>query len=87
MKIIVYGAEGCGVCKNVREFLDNNSISYTYKNVGTDITIEDFIEKFKVQSVPIVIIDGRTFFGFSPSMKTLIKEKIEQENKGDLNGK
>lgn len=77
MDIKVYGAPGCSVCKSACQFLEQNNINYEYIDVGTDITIDKFKEKFNVTTVPIIIVDDRTFYGFSPIMKDLIKEKAK----------
>jgi len=72
MEIIIYGAHNCVACKRATDFLDNNNIHYTYFEVGKDISIEEFKDEFDVTTVPVILLDGRIFFGFSPYMQELI---------------
>lgn len=36
-KVVVYSSESCTYCKQAKEFLKDNNIEYTEKNVSTDM--------------------------------------------------
>ena len=50
MKIIVYTAEGCPWCKKVKDFLNENNISYRELDVGKDENVAK--EMVKITALP-----------------------------------
>lgn len=82
MNIEVYGAAGCGICETAKQFLEDNKIKYKYIEVGTDMKVDDFVEKFETETVPVIVYNDRTFYGFSPFLKSYILKdtKGDEEN-------
>lgn len=76
--IEVYGREGCEYCKKAQELLDQKKIPYNYLELGTDITLEDFRNKFPEQkTVPVV-----TSFGMKLGGYTQLVEYVEETSGG-----
>ncbi len=60
MKIDVYGTAICPHCKDVRQYLGENNLRYTYKLVPDDISPLELgaIVNRVVRSVPVIVVDG-----------------------------
>jgi glutaredoxin 3 len=70
--VIVYSTSTCPWCTVVKNFLKQNNIEFTEKNVSNDQkAAEEMIEKSGQMGVPVVDIDGKIVIGFD-------KRKIEQ---------
>lgn len=66
-KIMLYGADWCHPCHQVRKILDNHGISYGYANVTEENVV-----------IPKLIIDGKEYTGSEPiakAIRKLIKKK------------
>lgn len=71
----VYGKESCAPCKMVKMILDNRGIEYEYKDVEKDSeAMDEIISLYEVTTVPIVVINGRVMYGYTPS---ILMEMIE----------
>lgn len=58
MQATVYTKDNCPACVALKAEFDRTGIQYTEQKIGTDITREDFIEKFPlVRSVPHVVFN------------------------------
>lgn len=63
-KVIVYTSTGCPHCANVKEYLKDNKIEFTEKNVTEDpAAAEEAVKKSGQQAVPIIDIDGEIVVG------------------------
>jgi len=75
MNVTVFSTKSCPWCKKLKEFLDENKIKYTAKDVGTDTKAgEEMIKKSGQQGVPVTDIDGTIIIGFDEAK---LKEKLE----------
>ena len=71
-EVVVYSTSTCPWCTVVKNFLKQNNIEFTEKNVGNDQkAAEEMIEKSGQMKVPVVDIDGKIIIGFD-------KKRIEQ---------
>ena len=66
MTIKLYGTLGCPSCLMAKKYLDANEIEYKYMVIGQDIKIEDYIEKFNVSGVPLLVNGKNQVLGFVP---------------------
>jgi len=79
-KVTVYSTSTCGFCKMLREFLDENKIIYTDRDVTEDeAASRELVEKSGQMGVPVVIITDdagkeKVIVGFD---KDKIKESLE----------
>ena len=74
MSVIVYSAEGCGWCVKVKEFLKENKVKFTEKNVADGKNGEEMVKKSGQTGTPVVDIDGKIIVGFNEDkMKELLK--------------
>lgn len=76
-KIIVYSTQSCHFCKEVKEFLDKNKITYTLIDVGTDASKRrEMIEKSNQMGVPVITVGEEVVVGFNKSkLEELLKIK------------
>ena len=64
--IEVYGREGCSYCTLAQKLLEEKKIPYNYIQLGVDITLEEFKEKFPEQkTVPVVTSYGMKIGGYT----------------------
>ena len=71
-EVIVYSTSTCPWCTVVKNFLKQNNVGFTEKNVGNDQkAAEEMIEKSGQMKVPVTDIDGKIVIGFD-------KKRIEQ---------
>jgi len=69
--IVIYGKEGCSLCKEALEYFDNNDYEYTYH----DLSKKDKREQRKIYRkhdwslLPVIVIDDKyTIQGFGKSI-------------------
>jgi glutaredoxin len=74
-EIIMYGAAWCGVCKRARRFFRDNDIRYTEYDVDTTAKGKRDYKKLNGSGVPIFLVDGQRYNGFSPSRFKSILER------------
>jgi len=64
-EVIVYSTSTCPWCGVTKNFLKENHIEFTEKNVGKDQkAAEEMIEKSGQMGVPVIDIDGKIIVGF-----------------------
>ena len=74
MGVIVYSAEGCGWCEKTKEFLKENKIKFTEKDVSKGKNGEEMVKKSGQTGTPVVDINGKIIVGFNEDkMKELLK--------------
>jgi len=71
--VVVYTAPGWSVCHAEVEFLSQNNIEFTEKNVRTDLDAMQEMVEINSQSTPTTVIDGEVIIGFD---KGKISEKL-----------
>ena len=76
-KVIVYSTPTCPWCKAAKEFLKENNIAYSDKDVSSDEKARnDMIEKSGQMGVPVLDINGTIIVGFDKdAMKKALKLK------------
>jgi glutaredoxin-like YruB-family protein len=75
-KVIVYSTKTCPWCVKVKEFLKENKVSFTTKDVGTNTkNAKEMFEKSGQQGVPVTEINGKIIIGFNEGkIKRALKE-------------
>ena len=70
--VTIYTTKTCKWCKMAKEFLKENNIRFTEKDVGSDmIAAREMIEKSGQMSVPVININGKIIVG-SDKLKELL---------------
>jgi glutaredoxin len=60
-------------CGKVKEFLSQNKIAYTERNVAADETAFAQLEKLGYMTTPVTVIDGEVVVGFDlPKLERLL---------------
>lgn len=57
MKVIVFGAENCSGCVNVKRVLEQDGIKYEYYDVNDPADMNLAME-YRVRSIPTVVVKG-----------------------------
>ncbi|OPJ61682.1 glutaredoxin family protein [Clostridium oryzae] len=75
MSVTVYTTSTCPWCVRVKDYLKNNSIPYTEKNVSADRNAAmEMINKSGQRGVPVIDVDGNIVVGFDkPTLDNLLK--------------
>jgi len=61
-------------CGKVKEFLSQNKIEFTDRNVATDETALQELEKLGYMTTPVTVIDGDVVVGFDvPKLQKLLQ--------------
>lgn len=64
-KVTIYTSPTCHFCHLAKDFLDENKIEYTERDVLTDSTAApELINKSGQMGVPVIDIDGEIVVGF-----------------------
>lgn len=64
-KVIMYGAQWCGVCKRARAYFHRNKIRYVEYDVEKSARGKNDYRRMKGSGVPIFLVDGRRVDGFT----------------------
>jgi glutaredoxin len=74
-EIIMYGASWCSVCKQARHYFSEHNIAYTEYDVETSSKGKHDYSQLNGTGVPIFLVDGQRYNGFTPSsFDTLLKK-------------
>ena len=64
-KVMVYSTSWCPWCKKVKEFLKENKIKFTNRDVEKSKKYADeMIKKSRQKGIPVTIINGKVIVGF-----------------------
>jgi len=63
-KVVVFSQPGWMFCGKVKEFLSQNKIEFTDRNVAADETALQELEKLGYMTTPVTVIDGAVVVGF-----------------------
>lgn len=75
-KFYVYSKDGCGFCQKLIQFMDDKDISYEKFNLGTDYSVEEFIDKFGYNSTfPQVHHLNQNIGGMKDTVRYLLENK------------
>ena len=76
-KVTVYSSDSCGYCRMAKEFLKENGVSFTEKNINTDPQARREMEGMKAEGVPIIVVGDEVIIGFNkPRLEALFGKKI-----------
>jgi len=65
-KVIVYSAQACPYCHIAKDFLKENKVEFTAKDVGSDPDAgREMVSKSGQSGVPVIDIDGKIIVGFN----------------------
>lgn len=65
-KISIYSTPTCHYCQLVKDFFDENKISFTTFDVASDLEKrKEMIDKSGQMGVPVIDIDGQIIVGFN----------------------
>jgi len=61
-------------CGKVKEFLSQNKIEYTERNIAADETALNDLEKLGYMTTPVTLINGEAVVGFDlPKLRNLLQ--------------
>jgi glutaredoxin len=61
-------------CGKVKEFLSQNKIDFTDRNIAVDETALQELEKLGYMTTPVTVIDGQVVIGFdAPKLRRLLQ--------------
>lgn len=61
-------------CGKVKEFLSQNNIAFTDRNIAADETALKELEKLGYMTTPVTVIDGEAVIGFDVAkLRTLLQ--------------
>lgn len=63
-------------CAKVKEFLSQNKIEFTDRNIVADEAALNELEKLGYMTTPVTVIDGEVVIGFdAPKLRSLLQIK------------
>ena len=61
-------------CGKVKEYLSQNKIAFTDRNIAADEVALTELEKLGYMTTPVIVIDGEVVVGFDvPKLRTLLQ--------------
>ncbi len=63
-EVIVYSSDTCPYCVSVKDYLKENDIAFTERNISQDKSARIELVERGLRGVPVVIIDGTQVLGF-----------------------
>lgn len=75
--ITVFTSPDCAFCHALKEYLHDNKIKFTEKNIIKDLDAQKWVlETTNRLSVPVIKIDNRIIVGFNrPHIESVLKDK------------
>ena len=82
MEILIYTTSGCFYCDQAKKLCERANVEYQIKEVGVDISKEDFTKLYPhVIGSPFIIIDGNEIGTLVDLAKHFLKEGLVSVNK------
>jgi len=82
MEIIAYTTKGCFYCDRLKDLFFRANVNSTLVSVGTDITREEFMDRFPhATGYPYVIIDGEPIGGLVETAKLFLEKGLVSSKK------
>lgn len=72
-KVIVYSTDGCVECNFVKQFLNDEGISYEVRDVLKNRDYQKEVEKYGFMGIPVTVVGDKAVKGFTPELKQLIQ--------------
>lgn len=73
--IVVYTSNTCGYCHEAKKYLDGKGVSYTEKNVSTDMDARKELMDQGFMGVPVIMVDDEIIQGFDKrKLESLLAE-------------
>ncbi len=61
-------------CRKVKEFLSQNNIAFTDRNIAADEVALNELERLGYMTTPVTVIDGEIVVGFdAPKLRSLLQ--------------
>jgi glutaredoxin-like YruB-family protein len=74
-KIVVYTSNTCGYCHLAKDYLNENKIEFTEKNVSSDPQARKELMSLGFMGVPVIFVDEEVIQGFDKDkLEALLKE-------------
>ena len=71
--VVVFSSDTCPYCTLAKQFLSNNNIEFTEKNVSSDTEARKELMKMGHMGVPVILIDEQEIVGFDePKLRSLL---------------
>lgn len=76
MKVVVYTTPTCPYCHQAKQFLAQQGVPFTEKNVATDAhAAQEMVQLSGQQGVPVITVDGQVVIGFDqPRLMQLLAQ-------------
>ncbi len=72
--IIVYSSDTCPYCTALKDYLKEKNVTFTEKNITTDMEARKELMNMGHMGVPVTIIDNQEIVGFDqPKLDQLLK--------------
>ncbi len=68
--VTIYSSDTCKYCHLAKDFLKENNIEYTDKNVSSDAAARKELMKMGFMGVPVILIDDEIVQGFDKERLT-----------------
>ncbi len=63
-KVVVYSQPGCVPCRRMKEFLAENGVEFTDRDVSTDEAALQELVKLGFMTTPVIVVDDEVIAGF-----------------------
>jgi len=64
-QLVMYATQSCGYCKKARNYMAQNDISYTERDLNADPTARQHWEALDADGVPFFTLNGKQMQGWS----------------------
>lgn len=73
--IVIYTSNTCGYCHLAKDYLNENNIAFTEKNVSSDPQARKELMSQGFMGVPVIFVDEEVIQGFDKDrLEALLKE-------------
>lgn len=71
--VVVFSSDTCPYCTLAKQFLSNNNVEFTEKNVSSDADARKELMKMGHMGVPVILVDEQEIVGFDePKLRSLL---------------
>ena len=73
--VVLYSTSWCGYCQQIKQLMDNNSISYTEYDIESSNLGRKQYKQINGRGVPVMLIDGKILRGYNPKAVLRLAKK------------
>jgi len=71
-EIIIFGSDNSNICLDLKDYLDNKQVPFTYYNIDKDMDPKELLYLTGSEKIPVIYINGKKQIGFDNELGVVL---------------